>query len=124
MDQGWCATLLCVGLFSGVLGLLLLVRRGQTRRAWRGGLGPSRRAYEYRKSVAYHEPYDPAEVARRDRYVCYLCGLWVEPEDRTLDHLVPLVMGGADAPWNLHLAHRGCNSAKGGQLLIDLVRRR
>lgn len=75
-----------------------------------------------RRRLAHNEPYDPEDIARRDHRICYLCGLWVHPDDQTMDHLVPLVRGGTDTPWNVRLAHRSCNSAKGGRLLIDMIR--
>ena len=44
--------------------------------------------------------------------VCALCGEPVEPADVTIDHIVPLVKGGAHERNNWQLAHRRCNSAK------------
>lgn len=53
---------------------------------------------------------------------CALCGQRVErdtnpsnPRGATVDHIVPLSRGGEHAPWNVQLAHRSCNSAKGAR---------
>lgn len=129
MDEVWLALLACGScclVYVATAVLFRAVRR--TRRPLHprrnGHLPAMERAYMVRKANAYHEPYDPEEIAARDKHVCYLCGQWVLPKDQTLDHLVPLVMGGADAPFNLHVAHRSCNSAKSGRLLIEYIHRR
>ena len=66
---------------------------------------------------------------KRDRGVCYLCGGQCDLEDYTVrdgvfiagdwypsvDHMVPLIAGGEHSWDNVRLAHRRCNSIKGGR---------
>jgi 5-methylcytosine-specific restriction endonuclease McrA len=52
-------------------------------------------------------------IAERDRNICHLCGLLIIKEDRSFDHLIPVVRGGAFADWNLMLAHKQCNQRRG-----------
>lgn len=65
------------------------------------------------------EPYQRRTVFEADRWVCQLChwptiqggnpnGNWAP----TIDHVLPLAAGGADAPDNLQTAHRWCNPRK------------
>jgi hypothetical protein len=61
-----------------------------------------------------------SKVYRRDRWCCQLCG---DPVDRdaqvphplapTLDHILPLSLGGEHSYGNVQLAHFICNSRKG-----------
>lgn len=67
---------------------------------------------------------------RRDRGVCHICGgqcNWNDHEYRgrffiagreypTIDHVVPLVLGGKHSWTNVKLAHLSCNSAKGASV--------
>ena len=58
---------------------------------------------KYRKAAAY--------AKQRDAYVCWLCG---RPGADTVDHLVPLALGGDPYdPLNMRAAHRSCNSRRG-----------
>ena len=58
---------------------------------------------------------------KRDQQVCWICGLPIDPELRSphpfsfsLDHLVPLSMGGSlNDPTNARAAHRLCNMKRG-----------
>jgi 5-methylcytosine-specific restriction endonuclease McrA len=101
------------------------VRGNRTRH---GNLTPEQRrlaarAREKRKRVRRHgavsEPYTLAEIAKRDRYRCGLCRSKVDvhlpyqyPQAATVDHLIPLSLGGDDTRANVQLAHRGCNARK------------
>jgi len=53
-------------------------------------------------------------IYARDRGRCGICGDEVEPALYSIDHVVPLVQGGAHEPSNWQLAHRRCNSRKNG----------
>jgi 5-methylcytosine-specific restriction endonuclease McrA len=46
--------------------------------------------------------------------LCGICGQGLphSSNDATLDHVIPMQLGGADALGNFILAHRACNSAK------------
>jgi len=79
---------------------------------------------------AASEPYTLAYIAERDRYRCGLCHRKVNmnlavPHRKapTVDHIIPLSVGGDDTKANVHLAHFICNSMKsagsaGEQLLL------
>lgn len=65
------------------------------------------------------EGFNRQAIYERDHWVCQLCGELVDsqlpgnhPRGATLDHLVPVSVGGDHSPGNLQLAHRCCNSAK------------
>lgn len=65
-------------------------------------------------------------IARREGDSCYLCFTPVDwgvspyhPLSPTIDHKVPLSMGGTHTWDNVKLAHRGCNSAKGTKIFIE-----
>jgi 5-methylcytosine-specific restriction endonuclease McrA len=55
------------------------------------------------------EPVSILLIVSRDRSACHLCGGQVARTERSLDHLIPVVRGGAFAEWNLMLAHVNCN---------------
>ena len=54
------------------------------------------------------------EVLRRDEFRCMYCGLRAPEtgEGLTVDHVVPVALGGSDAPSNLVAACRDCNAGK------------
>lgn len=76
----------------------------------------ARRAAEYGVSA---EQFLPTEIFERDGWVCKLCGIPVNPDTvvphpfaPTIDHVVPLVHGGAHTRENTQCAHFYCNSIK------------
>lgn len=54
------------------------------------------------------------EVLRRDNYQCQYCGLRAPEtaEGLTIDHVIPVALGGLDDPSNLVAACRDCNAGK------------
>jgi len=68
-----------------------------------------RRARRNANSV---EPYSRAAIFKRDGGICHICRKPVG-QDYHIDHLIPLSRGGADAPWNVAVAHRRCNFQRG-----------
>ena len=63
--------------------------------------------------------YTDLEIFERDRWRCHLCGKKVDPmADRkapngaTIDHLLPIALGGRDEPANVACAHNRCNREK------------
>lgn len=65
------------------------------------------------------EPYSRFAVFERDRWRCHICRKRVDhrlvlpdPMAATVDHLVPIESGGADALDNVALAHMVCNSRR------------
>lgn len=68
------------------------------------------------------------EILRRDNYTCRYCG--GEPPDikLTVDHVVPVSLGGSDEPSNLVAACKDCNAGKAsvpidGVIVDDVTRR-
>jgi 5-methylcytosine-specific restriction endonuclease McrA len=59
------------------------------------------------------EPYVRREIFERDKWCCWICDEPVSEHDASIDHVVPLAQGGADAPDNIRTAHRDCNSRRG-----------
>jgi len=69
---------------------------------------------------AFVKPVYFSRIYKRDKGLCQICGKPVDynknPEDprgATIDHVVPLSLGGKHHPDNCQLAHRRCNSIKG-----------
>lgn len=77
---------------------------------------------------ADYETVDRLAVFERDGWVCGLCsepvdaGLsWPDPWSASLDHIVPISLGGAHTEANLQCAHLGCNLAKGARQPVEAV---
>lgn len=52
------------------------------------------------------------EILRRDNHACRYCGATAPDVKLTVDHVVPVALGGTDDPTNLITACAGCNSGK------------
>lgn len=52
------------------------------------------------------------EVLRRDNHACRYCGACAPDVPLTVDHVIPVALGGSDDPSNLVAACRACNSGK------------
>lgn len=52
------------------------------------------------------------EILRRDNHACRYCGRSAPEVELTVDHVVPVALGGSDDPTNLVAACRDCNSGK------------
>lgn len=70
------------------------------------------------------------DIAFRDSYRCGLCGKKVHmhkcvphPSAPTIDHIVPIALGGDNTRANVQLAHYSCNTQKnvGGSQQLRLV---
>lgn len=73
-----------------------------------------------RKLAAFVAPVDMREVFDRCRGRCHICGgkvRWdrAHPDalSKSIDHLVPLSLGGTHEPANVALAHLRCNVQRG-----------
>lgn len=73
----------------------------------------------FRQNGCEAEPYSRIQVLKRDKWRCGICGRKVNrkakfPADdsASIDHVIPLAKGGADAEWNVQCAHFGCNYGK------------
>lgn len=51
--------------------------------------------------------------------VCHLCGKVIALKDFSIDHIVPLSLGGSDIFSNTKPAHRSCNSSKGNRVALE-----
>lgn len=52
------------------------------------------------------------EILRRDNHACRYCGASAPEAKLTVDHVVPVTLGGTDEPSNLVAACADCNSGK------------
>lgn len=59
-------------------------------------------------------------MAEAQNHRCCWCGGRMMakhgPAAPSIEHVIPLALGGADHPDNMAVAHRGCNSARGARL--------
>jgi hypothetical protein len=77
------------------------------------------RRREAKKKGCIRIPYTDSYVYERDAWRCHLCGKKIRkdakmphPLSPTIDHIIPLSKGGADAPFNVRAAHLICNASK------------
>jgi 5-methylcytosine-specific restriction endonuclease McrA len=63
------------------------------------------------------EPYDRLEIYDRDQGICHLCHEFVEWDDFSIDHLIPISKGGPDTPANVATSHLRCNLSRGNRPL-------
>lgn len=52
------------------------------------------------------------EILRRDNHACQYCGLVAPDTELTIDHVIPVALGGTDKPDNLVAACKDCNAGK------------
>jgi 5-methylcytosine-specific restriction endonuclease McrA len=60
---------------------------------------------------------DRGQVFERDRGICHICKLVVDPKHWHMDHIVPLSKGGAHVMANVAVSHQRCNDSKGAKLV-------
>lgn len=75
-----------------------------------------------KKGATVGEPFTNVEIFERDGWVCQLCDRkvdpavkWPDPRSASLDHVVPLSMGGDHSRENTALACLECNVRKGNR---------
>jgi 5-methylcytosine-specific restriction endonuclease McrA len=78
--------------------------------------------YQARKRGAYVEQVIPSEVFERDKWRCHICRRklssatkWPHPRRPSIDHLVPLSLGGLHEKSNVKTACFSCNASKGNR---------
>jgi 5-methylcytosine-specific restriction endonuclease McrA len=83
-----------------------------------------RRRYARRRNVVVVQ-YDSIDIYERDGWICYICDQPIDPnikgshqDSASIDHIIPISLGGDDGPWNVGAAHRRCNSSKGNKLVV------
>lgn len=106
------------------------------RKKWRRVRSKGIRERALRYGVL-REPYSRIELLQRDHWTCQLCSspllrkwtynkrtLVPHPRNATLDHIMPMSKGGADAAWNIQACCLECNGRKSaaamGQLRLRL----
>lgn len=52
-------------------------------------------------------------AAKASKWICVWCGLFMPTTDRSLDHIIPVSIGGTNETRNLRYLHKSCNSQKG-----------
>lgn len=80
----------------------------------------NRRYKALKRGARSGDRYTFRQVAERDKWRCKLCGKPVkrgrdtpwDPEGASIDHRVPVSLGGEDSFANVQLAHFGCNTMK------------
>lgn len=89
----------------------------------------AKRRRRNRLRSAHAEPYRTVDIYKRDGWRCHLCGKPTQrtkvvphPRAPTLDHIIPLARGGADAPSNVACAHFICNARKGDRPADEQLR--
>jgi len=60
-----------------------------------------------------HEPYNFSEICERHNNICLACG--AIDVKLTVDHIIPVSKGGADAEWNIQPLCLSCNMNKGNR---------
>lgn len=89
-----------------------------------------RRQGKHRRRARMHnariEEVDPLVIAKRDKYKCHICrkrvNMNLDVQDMyspTMDHLIPISLGGDHSYANIRLAHRICNSRKGNRAVNE-----
>lgn len=89
-----------------------------------------RRQCRHRRRARMHnaqiEEIDPLVIAKRDKYKCHICRKRVNMDldvqdiySPTMDHLIPISLGGDHTYANIQLAHRICNSRKGNRAVNE-----
>jgi hypothetical protein len=75
--------------------------------------------YNAKKRGVYVEDVRPHVVYERDRWKCHLCGKRIgkkykspHPRSASIDHIIPISLGGTHEYANVAAAHRICNSTK------------
>jgi hypothetical protein len=62
------------------------------------------------------------EIYRRDEYKCQFCGAEPGQERLTIDHLVPLALGGVDEKTNYVTSCKDCNELKAAMPLTEFAK--
>lgn len=72
-----------------------------------------------RRGAATGDRVVRSEIGDRDGWLCFCGGavdrtlVWPDPGSASIDHVVPLSMGGAHDPGNVRISHLGCNVRRG-----------
>jgi len=62
------------------------------------------------------------EILERQEYRCALSGVKLEPQDASLDHVIPVSQGGSNSADNLQFLHKDVNRAKATMSQQDFIK--
>lgn len=96
------------------------VQYGRDHPEWKAARDAARRALRLGSPNA--ERFSLDEIYERDGRRCHLCSKSVKRSEATMDHLIPLSLGGPHTRANVALAHRSCNSSKGNRVANEQLR--
>lgn len=75
------------------------------------------------QAAATVETFLASEIYARDEWSCGICGdpidrdiRWPHPKSASIDHIVPIAVGGVHSRANVQAAHLGCNCSKGARM--------
>lgn len=81
-----------------------------------------------RKYAAPYETFSDREIFDRDEWICGICHEPVDPvikypnpKSKSLDHKIPLALGGHHVRSNCQCSHFDCNSRKRHQMVCEVV---
>ena len=76
--------------------------------------------------IGYSEYVDIDVLLNRQGHICALCGKRINTtnnpnanEAKSIDHIIPLSLGGVHSYRNCQAVHRVCNSSKGNRAILD-----
>lgn len=86
------------------------------------GISGTQQARAKRYGVEY-EVVSRSEIAERDKWICYCCGelinkdlVYPHPMSVTLEHVIPVSLGGGHIKENCSISHYICNSKRGNRV--------
>jgi 5-methylcytosine-specific restriction endonuclease McrA len=87
---------------------------------WKHGCLKNRYSRKRRQKMAEGDRIDRIDVFEYYEWVCHICENKIDPmhksphpESATLDHIIPLALGGTHTWNNVAPAHAACNHSKG-----------
>jgi len=99
------------------------IRKRANRRNWADYELRNQHSTHKRRAIRYgvhYELFDKIDVFERDNWKCGICGKLVDrssvfpdPFSASLDHIVPMSLGGAHSADNTQCSHLSCNLRKG-----------
>lgn len=108
---------------------LYCTRSCRTKASHRGHRYWSKKSRDRREAVRSGERFQRVDVFERDGWRCQLCGCkcdrkaaWPDAGAASVDHIVPLSVGGKHEMRNVQTAHLGCNWSKNSRGVGDQLR--
>lgn len=99
----------------------------RSKRKWHAANRDKVKAYKHRRRVlardAEADEFVAQDIFERDNWTCQLCGKHLDPaveypsnESPSIDHIVPVSLGGTHTLANVQAACMGCNRSKGARM--------